>query len=164
MINGRGIVKALIQRVSEASVTIDGERVAEIGQGYLVLFSVTHTDTAALAEELARKTIALRIFEDENGKTNRSIIDVGGSIIVVSQFTLYADTDHGNRPGFSNAAKPDLAIPLYERYVECLRAALGPDRVGTGRFGADMKVRLLNDGPFTVCLHREKCDNRKICD
>ena len=148
-------MKALIQRVSEASVTIDGECVAKIGKGYLVLFSVTHTDTAALAEELARKTIALRIFEDENGKTNRSIVDVGGSIIVVSQFTLYADTDHGNRPGFSNAAKPDLAIPLYECYVECLRADLGPDRVGTGRFGADMKVRLLNDGPFTICLHRE---------
>ena len=135
-------------------MTINGECVAEIGKGYLVLFSVTHTDTAALAEELARKTIALRIFEDDNGKTNRSIVDVEGSIIVVSQFTLYADTDHGNRPGFSNAAKPDLAIPLYERYVECLRATLGPDRVGTGRFGADMKVRLLNDGPFTVCLEK----------
>ena len=149
-------MKALIQRVTEASVTIDGEVTAAIGRGYLVLFSVTHTDTPAIAEELARKTIALRIFEDETGKTNRSITDVEGSIIVVSQFTLYADTDHGNRPGFSNAAKSELAIPLYERYVECLRAGLGRDRVGTGRFGADMKVRLLNDGPFTVELRRER--------
>ena len=147
-------MKALIQRVTEASVEIDGERVAEIGKGYLILFSVTHTDTEAKADELARKTVALRIFEDENGKTNRSIQDVGGSIIVVSQFTLYADTDHGNRPGFSNAAKPELAIPLYERFVQRLKEVLGPDRVGTGRFGAEMKVRLLNDGPFTVELVR----------
>ena len=147
-------MKALIQRVTEASVTIDNEEVAKIEKGYLILFSVTHTDTVKMADDLARKTVALRIFEDENGKTNRSIEDVGGSIIVVSQFTLYADTEHGNRPGFSNAAKPELAIPLYERYVEKLRAALGPSRVGTGRFGADMKVRLLNDGPFTIELRR----------
>lgn len=149
-------MKALVQRVSEASVTIDGTVVASIQKGYLILFSVTHTDTAEMVDELARKTLALRIFEDEQGKTNRSVVDVAGSIIVVSQFTLYADTDHGNRPGFSNAARPELAEPLYERYVACLRAALGSDRVGTGRFGADMKVRLLNDGPFTVELRRER--------
>lgn len=147
-------MKALIQRVTEASVTISGEKVAEISRGYLVLFSVTHTDTDEMADELARKTITLRIFEDEAGKVNRSITDVGGSIIVVSQFTLYADTDHGNRPGFSNAARPELAEPLYERYVAKLREVLGPDRVGTGRFGAEMKVRLLNDGPFTVELRK----------
>ena len=145
-------MKALVQRVTEASVTIDGEVVAEIGKGYLVLFGVTHGDTEAMADKLASRVVKLRIFEDENGKTNKSIEDVSGSIIVVSQFTLYADTDHGNRPGFSNAARPDLAIPLYERFVADLRAALGPERVGTGRFGADMKVRLLNDGPFTVEL------------
>lgn len=145
-------MKALVQRVAEASVTIDGEVVAEIGRGYLVLFGVTHGDTEAMADKLASRIVKLRIFEDENGKTNKSIEDVAGSIIVVSQFTLYADTDHGNRPGFSNAARPDLAIPLYERFVAGLRSALGPDRVGTGRFGADMKVRLLNDGPFTVEL------------
>ena len=145
-------MKALVQRVTEASVTIDGEVVAEIGRGYLVLFGVTHGDTEAMADKLASRVVKLRIFEDENGKTNKSIEDVAGSVIVVSQFTLYADTDHGNRPGFSNAARPDLAIPLYERFVADLRAALGPDRVGTGRFGADMKVRLLNDGPFTVEL------------
>lgn len=145
-------MKALVQRVTEASVTIDGEVVAEIGRGYLVLFGVTHGDTEAMADKLASRVVKLRIFEDENGKTNKSIEDVAGSVIVVSQFTLYADTDHGNRPGFSNAARPDLAIPLYERFVADLRAALGSERVGTGRFGADMKVRLLNDGPFTVEL------------
>jgi len=145
-------MKALVQRVAEASVTIDGEVVAEIGKGYLILFGVTHGDTEAMADKLASRVVKLRIFEDENGKTNKSIEDVAGSVIVVSQFTLYADTDHGNRPGFSAAARPELAIPLYERFVADLRAALGPERVGTGRFGADMKVRLLNDGPFTVEL------------
>ena len=149
-------MKALIQRVTEASVTIADEKVAEIGRGYLVLFSVTHTDTESMADELARKTVALRIFEDEQGKTNKSIVDIGGSIIVVSQFTLYADTEHGNRPGFSNAARPEKAEPLYERYVARLREALGEERVGTGRFGAEMQVRLLNDGPFTVELRKEK--------
>ena len=148
-------MKALVQRVTEASVTIDGEIVAEIGKGYLVLFGVTHGDTEAMADKLAARVVKLRIFEDESGKTNKSIEDVAGSVIVVSQFTLYADTDHGNRPGFSNAARPDLAIPLYERFVADLRAALGPERVGTGRFGADMKVRLLNDGPFTVELSEQ---------
>ena len=148
-------MKALVQRVAEANVTIDGEVVAEIGRGYLVLFGVTHGDTEEMADKLASRVVKLRIFEDNSGKTNKSIEDVAGSIIVVSQFTLYADTDHGNRPGFSNAARPDLAIPLYERFVADLRAALGPERVGTGRFGADMKVRLLNDGPFTVELSEQ---------
>ena len=147
-------MKAWVQRVTEASVTIDGEKVAEIGKGFLILFSVTHTDTEKLVDELAKKTVALRIFDDENGKTNKSIVDVGGSVIVVSQFTLYADTEHGNRPGFSTAARPDLAEPLYEKFVARLRELLGTDRVGTGRFGADMKVRLLNDGPFTIMLER----------
>ena len=145
-------MKALIQRVNGASVTIDGETVAAIDKGYLILFSVTHTDTEEMVNTLARKTIALRIFEDVQGKTNRSIMDVNGSIIVVSQFTLYADTRHGNRPGFSEAAKPEIAIPLYEKYVDLLRLSLGENRVATGRFGADMKVRLLNDGPFTIML------------
>ena len=145
-------MKAWVQRVLEASVTIDGEKVAEIGQGYLVLLGVTHGDTEAAADKIADKLVKLRIFEDENGKTNKSIEDIHGSVIVVSQFTLYADTEHGNRPGFSNAARPELANPLYERVVADLRAALGADRVGTGRFGADMKVRLLNDGPFSLEL------------
>ena len=145
-------MKAWVQRVLEASVEIGGERVAEIGQGYLVLLGVTHTDTEKAADEMAERICNLRIFEDEAGKTNRSLMDVGGSVIVVSQFTLYADTSHGRRPGFSNAARPELAEPLYERVVANLRATLGAERVGTGRFGAEMKVRLLNDGPFSVEL------------
>jgi len=145
-------MKAWIQRVTEASVTIEGEKVAEIGLGYLVLLGVTHADTEKSADEIADRIVKLRIFEDENGKTNRSIEDVNGSVIVVSQFTLYADTSHGRRPGFSDAARPEQAIPLYERVVANLRTSLGSDRVGTGRFGADMKVRLLNDGPFSVEL------------
>ena len=145
-------MKAWVQRVSEASVTIEGEKVAEIGLGYLVLLGVGVNDTEKAADEIADRIVKLRIFRDENDKINRSLEDVHGSVIVVSQFTLYADTAHGRRPGFSNAARPELAIPLYERVVARLRAALGPERVGTGRFGADMKVRLLNDGPFSVEL------------
>ena len=145
-------MKAWIQRVTEASVEIDGEIVSQIGQGYLVLLGVTHSDTEQTADEIADRICKLRICEDENGKTNRSIIDVGGSIIVVSQFTLYADTSHGRRPGFSHAARPEIAEPLYERVVAKIREVLGEDKVGTGRFGAEMKVRLLNDGPFSVEL------------
>ena len=145
-------MKAWIQRVREASVTIEGEKVAEIGQGYLVLLGVGVGDTEKASDEIADRIVKLRIFEDENGKINKSIEDVHGSVIVVSQFTLYADTAHGRRPGFSNAARPEQAIPLYERVVAKLREALGTERVGTGRFGADMKVRLLNDGPFSVEL------------
>ena len=145
-------MKAWVQRVTEASVTIDGEKVAEIGQGYLVLLGVGLADTEKASDEIADRIAKLRIFEDENGKINRSIDDVHGSVIVVSQFTLYADTAHGRRPGFSNAARPEVAEPLYERVVAKLRELLGADRVGTGRFGAYMKVRLLNDGPFSVEL------------
>ena len=145
-------MKAWIQRVAEASVDIDGDRVAEIGRGYLILLGVTHTDTEKTADEIADRICKLRIFEDANGKTNLSIMDVGGSVIVVSQFTLYADTSHGRRPGFSNAARPELAEPLYERVVARIRETIGNDKVGTGRFGAEMKVRLLNDGPFSVEL------------
>lgn len=145
-------MKAWLQRVSEASVEIDGGRVAEIGRGLLVLLGVTHGDTEAAADRIAERITVLRMFEDENGATNLSLEDVGGSVIVVSQFTLYADTARGRRPGFSNAARPELAEPLYERVVARLRERLGPDRVGTGRFGADMKVRLLNDGPFSLEL------------
>ena len=145
-------MKAWIQRVTEASVEIAGEMVSRIGQGYLVLLGVTHSDMEKTADEIADRICKLRIFEDENGKTNRSVVDVGGSVIVVSQFTLYADTSHGRRPGFSHAARPEIAEPLYERVVAKIREVLGEDRVGTGRFGAEMKVRLLNDGPFSVEL------------
>ena len=145
-------MKAWVQRVTEASVTIEGEKVAEIGLGYLVLLGVGVGDTEKASDEIADRIVKLRIFEDENGKINRSLEDVRGSVIVVSQFTLYADTAHGRRPGFSDAARPEQAIPLYERVVAKLRGQLGAERVGTGRFGADMKVRLLNDGPFSVEL------------
>lgn len=143
-------MKAWVQRVLEASVRVDGEIIAEIGQGFLVLLGVTHGDTLAQADEMAAKIANLRIFEDENGKANRSPLDIGASVIVVSQFTLYADTSHGRRPGFSNAAAPSLALPLYERTVAKLRELAGEDKVGTGRFGADMKVSLINDGPFSL--------------
>ena len=145
-------MKALIQRVLEASVEIEGSTVASIGKGFLVLLGVTHSDTEKEADQIADRISKLRIFEDENGKTNRSVVDVGGSVIVVSQFTLYADTSQGRRPGFSQAARPEIARPLYERVVAKLREAIGKEKVGTGQFGADMKVRLLNDGPFTVEL------------
>ena len=145
-------MKAWLQRVTEASVDIGGERVAEIGAGYLVLLGVTHTDTERDADAMAERIVNLRVFEDEACRMNRSIVDAGGSVIVVSQFTLYADTAHGRRPGFSGAARPELAEPLYERVVARLRELLGADRVGTGRFGADMKVRLLNDGPCSFEL------------
>lgn len=148
-------MKALIQRVSEASVDIHGERVAEIGQGLLVLLGITHTDTVADVEKLAAKIPALRIFEDENGLMNKSVMDIGGSLIVVSQFTLYADTRKGNRPSFIEAARPEQAEPLYEKLVEKMRAIMGDARVQTGRFGSEMKVRLLNDGPVTVELRTD---------
>ena len=148
-------MKAWIQRVARASVTIAGERVAEIGRGYLVLLGVTHSDTEAEADKIASRLPVLRLFTDANDQMNLSLEDVGGSIIVVSQFTLYADTAHGRRPGFSNAARPDHAEPLYERVVAQLRARLGADRVGTGRFGAHMQVELLNDGPVSVELRAD---------
>ena len=143
-------MKAWIQRVARASVTIDGECVSRIDRGYLVLLGVTQTDTDAEADRIAERIPVLRLFTDERGLMNRALEDVGGSVIVVSQFTLYADTAHGRRPGFSNAARPEQANPLYERVVAKLRERLGAKRVGTGRFGADMAVELVNDGPVSV--------------
>ncbi len=143
-------MKVWLQRVTEASVEVDGEILSRIGLGYLVLLGVGLGDTPSAADTLAARVAALRVFEDENGKINKSIQDVNGDVLVISQFTLYADTAHGRRPGFSNAARPELAEPLYERFVAKLREHLGANRVGTGRFGAHMKVRLLNDGPFSL--------------
>lgn len=143
-------MKAWIQRVVRASVTIDGECVSRIDRGYLVLLGVTQTDTDAEADRIAERIPVLRLFTDERGLMNLSLEDVGGSVIVVSQFTLYADTAHGRRPGFSNAARPEQANSLYERVVAKLRERLGAKRVGTGRFGADMAVELVNDGPVSV--------------
>lgn len=145
-------MKALIQRVSEASVEVGGARVAEIGQGFLILLGITHADGTTDVEKLARKIPALRIFEDEQGLMNKSVMDIGGSVIVVSQFTLYADTKKGNRPSFVDAARPEQAEPLYGELVRQLRLTLGESRVGTGVFGAEMKIRLLNAGPVTVEL------------
>lgn len=145
-------MKAWVQRVLEASVSVDGVKIAEIGRGYLVLLGVGRGDGEKQADEIAGRIASLRIFEDENGKANKSLIDVGASVIVVSQFTLYADTSQGRRPGFSNAAPPDVARPLYERVVARLRAIIGEEKVGTGSFGADMKVALVNDGPFSLEL------------
>ncbi|MBO7655675.1 MAG: D-tyrosyl-tRNA(Tyr) deacylase [Kiritimatiellae bacterium] len=148
-------MKAWLQRVSQASVTVDGETVSAIGQGLLVLLGVTHTDTEADAKKIAEKIPLLRIFEDEQGLMNRSLIDIGGSVIIVSQFTLYADTAKGRRPSFVQAARPELANPLYERVVALLRETLGPERVGTGRFQTDMKVSLVNDGPVSIELRTD---------
>ena len=143
-------MKVVIQRVEHASVTIDGQVHGQIGKGYLVLLGVGHDDDEATADRIVKKMIGLRIFADENGKTNLSLKDVGGSLLIVSQFTLYADCRHGNRPGFTDAAKPDRAHALYEYFVK--KCAEQVENVQTGSFGADMKVELLNDGPFTIIL------------
>jgi D-tyrosyl-tRNA(Tyr) deacylase len=148
---GIAAVRLLIQRVSRASVTVDGERIASIERGLLVLVGVGHGDDATRAEALARKTAELRIFADEAGRTNRSLLDVGGSALVVSQFTLFADTSRGRRPGFTAAAPPELAESLYRRYAVALRDT-GVGDVQLGRFGAEMAVELVNDGPFTIWL------------
>lgn len=141
-------MRFVIQRVTEASVTIDGEISGKIGKGYLVLIGVADTDTKEIADKMIRKMIGLRIFEDEQGKTNLSLADVDGGLLLVSQFTLYANCKRGNRPSFIEAGKPDMANEMYEYIIEKCRESV--DEVQTGEFGADMKVQLLNDGPFTI--------------
>jgi len=143
-------MRILIQRVSRASVTVGGERVAEIGRGYLALVGVTHGDSAATAGKLAAKTARLRIFEDNAGLMNLALAHVGGEVLAVSQFTLYADARKGNRPSFVGAARPAQGEAVYEAFVEELRAAGVP--VKTGIFGAHMHVELVNDGPVTILL------------
>lgn len=146
-------MRFVIQRVTDSSVVIDGETVGKIGKGYLVLIGVSDTDTEAVADKMVKKMIGLRIFEDENGKTNLSLADVGGSLLLVSQFTLYANCRKGNRPSFIEAGSPDRAEALYKYIIaECRKSV--PD-VQTGRFGAEMKVSLVNDGPFTILLDSE---------
>lgn len=144
-------MRVVIQRVSEASVTIEGNVRAKIGQGLLILLGIEDADGQEDIDWLCKKISQLRIFGDEEGKMNRSVQDVGGAIIVVSQFTLHASTKKGNRPSYISAARPEVAIPLYEKFVETLRAVSGLE-VGTGEFGADMKVQLLNDGPVTIVM------------
>lgn len=143
-------MKLVIQRVSEASVAIDGETKGQIGRGFMVLIGVGQEDTKETADKYIKKMIALRIFEDENGKTNLSLKDVDGQLLLISQFTLYANCKKGNRPSFIEAGTPDKAEALYEYMVEECRKAVPV--VETGEFGADMQVSLTNDGPFTVIL------------
>lgn len=146
-------MRAVVTRVSRASVTIDGQVNGQIGRGFLVLLGVGPQDTEEVARKLAEKICNLRVFEDENGKMNRNLEQVGGAMLVVSQFTLYADTS-SRRPGFSGAAKPDLAIPLYEHFMACCRER-GFD-VQHGEFGADMQVDSCNDGPATILFDTDQ--------
>jgi D-tyrosyl-tRNA(Tyr) deacylase len=143
-------VRALLQRVERAEVRAAGETVGSIGRGLLVLLGVGHGDDDAVARSLARRVAELRVFDDDDGRTNLSLLDVGGAVLVVSQFTLYADTRRGRRPGFTDAAAPGEAERLYRVFTDAL-AGLGPI-VATGRFGAGMAVELVNDGPFTIWL------------
>lgn len=144
-------MRLVIQRVSEASVTVEGERIASIGRGLLILVGVENGDTEQDAFWLAAKAAALRIFDDEDGVMNRSVVDIDGELIAVSQFTLTASTRKGNRPSYIRAAGHGLAIPLYERFCQLLSEASGRP-VRQGRFGADMKVGLINDGPVTIII------------
>jgi len=145
-------MRLVIQRVSQASVTVQEEKIAEIGQGYLILVGVTHDDDASKADWLARKVAGLRLFEDDKGLTNLSLADVGGQVLAVSQFTLYANARKGRRPSFVAAARPEVAEPLFQRFVATLRQEGVP--VQTGVFGAHMQVALINDGPVTLILER----------
>ena len=142
-------MRVVVQRVSSAHVTIDGTMVGKIGRGFLLLVGITHTDSLKEVEYVAKKVAQLRVFEDEAGKMNLSLKDVGGAVLSVSQFTLYGDCSHGNRPSFIQAARPEQAEPMYEYFNQLLREQYGL-HVETGRFGADMKVELLNDGPVTI--------------
>ena len=144
-------MKIVIQRVSEASVTIDSKIVAQINQGLLVLVGIEEADTIEDTNWLVSKILNLRIFPDENEVMNLSVKDIDGEIIVVSQFTLHAATKNGNRPSYIKAAKPDIAIPMYEKFVQQLETDLGK-KIQTGQFGADMKVALVNDGPVTIII------------
>lgn len=149
-------MKLVIQRVTHASVTVDNKVIGKIGKGYMVLIGVSDTDTKEIADKMMDKMIKLRIFEDENEKTNLSLADVGGELLLISQFTLYANCKKGNRPSFIEAGSPDHANTLYEHIIEKCKERV--EVVEQGEFGAEMKVELLNDGPFTVIL-----DSEQIC-
>lgn len=145
-------MRALLQRVTEATVKVDGENIGSCGNGLLILLGVCNGDSREEAAFLAEKCLNLRIFADDEGKMNRSLLDIQGGILVISQFTLYADTRRGRRPSFVDAAVPEVSQPLYEYFVECLRS--GRVAVETGRFGAEMQVSLVNDGPVTILLEK----------
>ena len=144
-------MRIVIQRVAHASVTINGTVKSAIGQGYMILVGIEEADTMEDVEWLTKKVINLRVFEDENHVMNRSILEVSGEILLISQFTLHASYKKGNRPSYIRAAKHETAIPLYQAFIASLTQALGKE-IGTGEFGADMKVELLNDGPVTICM------------
>ena len=144
-------MRLVIQRVTSASVSIDGEIVGKIAGGLMVLVGVREGDTEADMKWLAQKTVNMRIFDDENGVMNRSVIDAGGEVLSISQFTLNASTKKGNRPSYIRAARPEISVPLYEQFCRELSLALGKE-IGTGEFGTDMKVELMNDGPVTICI------------
>lgn len=149
-------MRFVVQRVKSSRVTVDGKVIGEIGKGYMVLIGIADSDTVEIADKLVKKLIGLRIFEDENGKTNLSLEEVGGGLLLISQFTLYADCRKGNRPSFIKAGKPQMAEELYEYIItECRKQV---SVVEKGSFGADMQVELLNDGPFTIIL-----DSEEIC-
>lgn len=147
-------MRFVVQRVTHASVTVDGNVIGKIGQGFMVLIGVSDEDTKETADKMVKKLLGLRIFEDENGKTNLDIHTVGGSLLLISQFTLYADCKHGNRPSFIKAGKPEMANEMYEYIIAKCREQV--ETVETGEFGADMKVELLNDGPFTILLDSDQ--------
>lgn len=149
-------MKVVVQRVKESSVTIDGEVKGQIGKGFMLLVGFSNDDNTSIIDKMIDKIIHLRVFEDEQGKMNLSLSDINGSILSISQFTLYADCRKGRRPGFTDAAKPDIAIPLYEDFNQKIKEV--GIHIETGVFGADMKVALINDGPVTIIL-----DSRDIC-
>lgn len=144
-------MRIVIQRVSHASVTIDGVCKSAIKEGFMILVGIEEADNQEDVEWLCKKVINLRVFDDENGVMNKSILDIDGNILVISQFTLHASYKKGNRPSYIHAAKPETAIPLYEYFCQILSEGLGKE-IGTGKFGADMKVELLNNGPVTICM------------
>ena len=152
-------MKFVVQRVKNAQVDIEGKTVGKIEQGYMVLIGITHTDTKDVADYLVKKLINLRVFEDENGKMNKSLKDVNGSLLLVSQFTLYADCSSGNRPSFTEAAKPEQANKLYEYF--CSECEKNNIKVERGIFGADMQVSLINDGPVSIILEKENKNGEK---
>lgn len=150
-------MRTLIQRVTHASVTISGQKTAEIGKGLLVLVGIENADNEQDISWLTNKIVHLRIFDDENGVMNRSLLDVDGNLLIVSQFTLHASTEKGNRPSYIRAAKPEISVPLYEKFCQQAAEKLGKP-VQTGIFGADMKVELLNDGPVTIWIDSKNRD------
>ena len=147
-------MRFVVQRVTHASVTVDGQVIGKIGNGFMVLIGVADTDTREIADKMVKKLLGLRIFEDQNGKTNLDIHTVGGELLLISQFTLYANCRHGNRPSFIEAGKPDMANEMYEYIIAKCKEQVPV--VEKGEFGADMKVELLNDGPFTILLDSDQ--------